>query len=147
MANGPPFEQSARATRERLWLHLGNRVRFRRQQLRIDLPRAAAHVGVALQTYEQYEAGERLIPADQLAGLAELFCVPMFYFFEDLQIGDDAARAKQAKSDPIYAIANETDRIAALIEDFQTLDFERQQHLLLVARALANATRRSGTSG
>jgi transcriptional regulator with XRE-family HTH domain len=147
MANGPPFEQSAGITHDRLWLHLGNRVRFRREQLRIDLPKAAAHIGVALQTYAQYEAGERLIPAAQLAELAELFFVPMFYFFEDLQIGEDRGRAKQAKSDPVYAIANETDRIAALIEDFRNLDFECQQHLLLVARALANATRRRGTSG
>jgi transcriptional regulator with XRE-family HTH domain len=147
MANSPPFEQVARTTRGRLWLHLGNRVRFRREQLRIAPPRAAAHVGVALRTYEEYEAGERLIPADQLAELAELFAVPMFYFFEDLQIGDDASQAKHPRSDPVYAIANETDRIAALIEDFQNLDFERQQHLLMVARALANATPRSGTSG
>ena len=147
MANRPPLETAARAARARLWLHLGNRVRFRREQLRIEPARAAAQVGVALQTYVQYEAGERLIPADQLAELAELLAVPMFYFFEDLRIGADAAHGNQARPDPVYAVAKESDRIAALIEDFQNLDFERQQHLLLVARALANDTPRSGTSG
>ena len=140
------FEQATGASRDRLWLHLGNRLRFRREQLRIDAPRAAAHINVALQTYEEYETGERLIPAKQFAELAELFAVPVFYYFEDLRIGEDKSDAQQLKPDVVYAIATETDRIAALIDDFQKLDFERQQHLLFVARALANDTPNSGTS-
>ena len=146
MAKSSRFEQATGASRDRLWLHLGNRLRFRREQLGIGAPRAAAHVGVALQTYEEYETGERLIPAKQLAELAELFAVPVFYFFEELQIGEEKSDAQQLKPDAVYAIATETDRIAALIDDFQKLDFERQQHLLFVARALANDTPSSATS-
>jgi transcriptional regulator with XRE-family HTH domain len=138
MAKSSRFEQASGASRDRLWLHLGNRLRFRREQLRIGSPKAAAHVGVALETYEEYETGERLIPTKQLADLAELLAVPVFYFFEELHIGEEKPDVQQLKSDAIYTVATETDRIAALIGDFQNLDFERQQHLLLVARALAN---------
>ena len=95
-------------------------------------------MGVALETYEEYETGEHLIPTKQLADLAELLAVPVFYFFEELHIGEEEPDVQQLKSDAIYTVATETDRIAALISDFQNLDFERQQHLLLVARALAN---------
>ena len=146
MAKSSRFEQATGASRDRLWRHLGNRLRFRREQLRISALRAAAHVSVALQTYEEYETGERLIPAKQLAELAELFAVPVFYFFEELRIGEEKSHAQQLKPDIVYAIATETDRIAALIGDFQKLDFERQQHLLFVARALANDTPTSETS-
>ena len=59
--------------------------------------------------------------------------------FEDLQVGDDKSTAFKPNS--AFAVATETDRIATLIEDFQNLDFEHQQHLLLVARALANDTK------
>ena len=138
MAKSSRFEQASGASRDRLWLHLGNRLRFRREQLGIGSPKAAAHVGVALETYEEYETGEHLIPTKQLADLAELLAVPVFYFFEELHIGEEKPDVKQLKSDAIYTVATETDRIAALIGDFQNLDFERQQHLLLVARALAN---------
>ena len=115
MAKNSRFEQATGASRDRLWLHLGNRLRFRREQLRIGSPKAAAHVGVALETYEEYETGEHLIPAKQLADLAELLAVPVFYFFEDLQIGEEKPDVQQLKPDAIYAVATETDRIAALI--------------------------------
>ena len=146
MVKSSRFEQATGASHDRLWLHLGNRLRFRREQLRISALRAAAHVSVAPQTYEEYETGERLIPAKQLAELAELFAVPVFYFFEDLRIGEEKSDAQQLKPDVVYTVATETDRIAALIDDFLKLDFERQQHLLFVARALANDTPSSGTS-
>jgi uncharacterized small protein (DUF1192 family) len=72
--------------------------------------------------------------------------VPVFYFFEDLQIGEVNPGGRQLKPDAVYAVATVTDRIAALIDDFQKLDFERQQHLLLVAQALANDTPTSKAS-
>jgi len=136
MAKNFRVKQAANACPDRIWLHLGNRIRFRREQLGIAVTKAATHIGVSLQTYEGYEAGERLIPANQLADVAELFDVPVFYFFEDLRVGDD--RSTTPESNSAFAVATETDRIATLIEDFQNLDFEHQQHLLLVARALAN---------
>src|SRR4026209_488373 len=146
MVKNSPFEQATCASRDGLWLHLGNRLRFRREQLGIGSPTAAAHVGVALKTYEEYETGERLIPANQLANLAELLAVPVFYFFEDLPIGEETSDVQQLTPDVVYSVATETDRIAALIDDFLKLDFDRQQHLLVVARALANDTPSSGTS-
>ena len=146
MAKNAHFDRVTGVSRDRLWLHLGNRLRFRREQLRIGSPKAAAHVGVALETYEKYETGQHLIPAEQLAELAELFAVPVFYFFEDLEIGEAKPDVQQLKPAAVYAVATVTDRIAALIDDFQKLDFDRQQHLLLVARALANDTRTSKVS-
>ena len=145
MVKSSRFEQATGPSRDRLWLHLGKRLRLRREQRGIDSTRAAAHVGVALPTYEEYETGERLVPASQLAQLAELFAVPVFYFFEDLRVGEPQLDTRQLRPDAAYAIATDTDRIATLIDDFKKLDFDRQQHLLLVARVLANDTP-SGTS-
>lgn len=139
MAKNSRFKAAADACGDRIWLHLGSRIRFRREQLGIAVTKAATHIGIGLRTYEEYESGERLIPANQLADLAELFGVPVFYFFEDLPVGDDKSMAPKPNS--VFAVATETDRIATLIEDFQKLDFEHQQHLLLVARALANDTK------
>ena len=146
MRKGPRLEPAAGAGPDRLWLHLGRRMRFRREQLEIPLARAAGHIQVARATYQSYESGERLVPADELAALAELLAVPVFYFFDDLRIGEGSARGGSEQADPAFAVATESDRIGALIEDFQALDFDGQQHLLALARALAGAARRTRTA-
>jgi transcriptional regulator with XRE-family HTH domain len=138
MPKSSRIEPATKVGGEGLWQQLGNRIRFRREQLRLETRAAAAHIGVTLESYEKYETGERLVPADQLAELAELLAVPVFYFFDDLQIGETNVQANEVTSHPGYAIATQSERIAALIEDFQKLDFDRQQHVLLVARVLAN---------
>jgi transcriptional regulator with XRE-family HTH domain len=138
MPKSSRIEQATKVGGEGLWQQLGNRIRFRREQLRLDARAAAAHIGVTLESYEKYEGGERLVPANQLAELAELLDVPVFYFFDDLQIGETNAQGPEVNSHAGYAIATESERIAALIGDFQKLDFDRQQHVLLVARVLAN---------
>ena len=138
MPKSSRIEQATKVGGEGLWQQLGNRIRFRREQLKLDARAAAGHIGVTLESYEKYEVGERLVPANQLAELAELLAVPVFYFFDDLQIGETNAQANEVEPHAGYAIATESERIAALIEDFQKLDFDRQQHVLLVARVLAN---------
>jgi transcriptional regulator with XRE-family HTH domain len=126
-------------TPDRLWGHLGGRIRLRREQLGMTGWTAANGVGVELETYHAYEQGVRLIPADQLAVLAQLLNVPVFYFFEDLQKSDRALDiGKGGEGEVNYAVATEIERIAILVEDFQKLDFVRQQCLLVVARALAD---------
>jgi transcriptional regulator with XRE-family HTH domain len=120
-------------------------MRLRREQLGITAWTAANAVGVELQTYQDYEQGERLIPADRLAALAQLYDVPVFYFFEDLEKTDDAQDVAKASEGEIgYAVATDAERIAILVEDFLKLDFARQQCLLVVARALADDKNDSG---
>jgi transcriptional regulator with XRE-family HTH domain len=119
-----------------LWLHVGRRLQLRRTQLGIKAHAAALHVGVPLQTYEAYEAGEILTPAALLAQLGELLRVPIFYFFHDAPFGNDKAVVVELNPPADYAVATEADRVLGLVTDFHKLDFERQQHLLLFAREL-----------
>jgi transcriptional regulator with XRE-family HTH domain len=128
---------AANPSHDRLWAHLGGRMRLRREQLGTTAWTAANAVGVELQTYQDYEQGERLIPADRLAALAQLYDVPVFYFFEDLEKTDGAQDvAKGSEGEIGYAVATDAERIAILVEDFLKLDFARQQCLLVVARSL-----------
>ena len=144
MAKQPCSRQATNTRGERLWAHLGSRLRFRREQIGLSALKAAAGVGVTRQTYAEYETGERLIPANQLAKLAELLKVPVFYFFDDLPTCK-AADAGEPMTECVYTVATESERIAALIEDFQRLDFDRQQHLLFVARALVDDASREAS--
>jgi transcriptional regulator with XRE-family HTH domain len=144
MAKQPCGQQATSTRGDRLWAHLGSRLRFRREQIGMSVLTAAAGVGVTRQTYAEYETGELLIPANQLAKLAELLKVPVFYFFDDLPTCK-AADAGEPMTECVYTVATESERIAALIEDFQRLDFDRQQHLLFVARALVDDASREAS--
>ena len=135
------FPKGSDARGNAFWQHLGERVRFRREQVAISSARAAAHLGVPLQLYTEYEAGELLIPAKQLAEIAALFAVPVFYFFEDLRVSNDRSDASELAPAPAYTVATDIERVASLVDDFRKLDFEGQQHALMVVRALAGATR------
>ena len=117
-------------------------MRLRRDQMGMTVWRAACGVGVELQTFAEYEAGERLIPADQLAALAQLYNVPVFYFFEDLPAAETASETMSEGQENLrYTVTTHTERIATLVEDFQKLDFARQQCLLAVARGLVDDNR------
>ena len=129
---------------DRLWAHIGARMKLRRDQIGMTLWRAASDVGVELQTFAEYEAGERLIPADQLAALARLYNVPVFYFFDDLRAAEpDGQPATESLEEISYAVSTDAERVAILVEDFQKLDFARQQCLLAVARELVEDNQRN----
>ena len=128
--------QGRGARKELLPALLGRRLRLRRSQLGMRPHIVASHLGVSPEDYVTYETGQTLIPAEHLAELAQLLRVPMFYFFRDVPISDDKTVAPESKPTPAFSITTEADRIVSLVGDFQKLDFERQQHLLLLAGAL-----------
>ena len=119
---------------------MGVRVQNRRLQLGLHKVVVAAHLGVSPSMYEQYELGEAPVPATALADLVDLFKVPLFYFFQDLVY--DSCEAPSDSSEPaaVLTVATHTDRVAALVEDFQKLGWQEQQYVLMLAQALARGS-------
>jgi transcriptional regulator with XRE-family HTH domain len=123
-----------------LWHQLGARLRERRRQVGLKEGAIAAHLGISVQRYKQFEAGEDRMSAALLAQACDLLQVPLFYFFQDLQFGADNLELEQSEPAPRFAVATPDERLAALTEDFQRVDREGQNYLLLLARALAHDT-------
>ena len=122
---------------QRLSSHIGARLRNRRVELGLGKGTVAAHLGIALSRYEEFETGQVQIPALSLGDLAGLFHVPMFYFFQDMPFGDDDDQPSLGEPATVLAVATEEDRIAALVSDFLKTSWEGQQYLLMLARTLA----------
>jgi transcriptional regulator with XRE-family HTH domain len=122
---------------ESLSLHMGVRLQNRRLQLGLQKSAVAAHVGVDLSLYEQFELGQEQIPATMLAEIAELLKVPLFYFFQDLQLESTEAAPEQPEGATVLTVATHADRVAALVADFQKLGWQEQQYVLMLAQALA----------
>src|SRR5262245_42830831 len=124
-----------------LWQHIGLRLQTRRAEMRLAEATVAAHLGIPTARYQSFEAGHATTPAAQLAELADLFRVPVFYFFQDLPFGELEPRCSPSDPAVAFRVATDEDRLAALIYDFRELDRESQQHLLLFARALVEYLR------
>jgi len=130
-----PGERSV--STQRLWVHIGLRLRSRRVQMGFTEASIAADLGIPLAAYQAFEAGRAAMPAAQLAQVAELFKVSMFYFFQDGPFGEIEPEAPSSPEPPrVFTVSTDADRVAALVRDFRSLDRDKQQYLLLLARAL-----------
>jgi transcriptional regulator with XRE-family HTH domain len=121
-----------------LWLRIGDRLRSRRTHLGLTTSSVAQELGIDPQAYEAYEAGTEQTPALLLTQIAEVFSVPVFWFFQDVAF--EAADA-QPSLKGAYRVATLEERMLFLTDSFRKLDLEGQQHLLAVAGALAQTSR------
>jgi len=131
-----------------LWRHIGQRMRQRRTQLGLKLEAVAKELDVAPETYEQYEAGHLQTPATLLSDVAQLFRMPVTWFFLDLSLDDTPESSGNEEGNEqqqsVFAVATDEERVQTLTDYFRGLDLEGQQHLLLVARTLFRAREGSG---
>jgi transcriptional regulator with XRE-family HTH domain len=120
-----------------LWHHIGTRLRNRRTELGLADGVVAAHLGIAVRNYQQFEAGRERIPAALLLQASELFKIPLSYFFQNLPFGDDNVEHFSHESAPVYRVATTEDQLAALARNFLSSSELGRRHLLLLARAFA----------
>ena len=77
-------KQTSRKGPNPIDIHVGARVRLRRNLLGLTLQTLAKAVGVAYQQLQKYERGVNRIGASRLFNLSRVLDVPISYFFEDL---------------------------------------------------------------
>ncbi|HEY1245660.1 MAG TPA: helix-turn-helix transcriptional regulator [Hyphomicrobiaceae bacterium] len=126
-----------------VWTAVGSRLQQRRGELGLSVARVAQWAAIPAESYEAYERGAP-IPAALLAQIAELFEVPLVWFFErvrpdgreEVEAREDAARDPEPA---VYRVATVEHRIQALAESFRKLDFEGQQHLIAISQALTRS--------
>ncbi len=65
-------------------IHVGNRIRFRRQALQLSQSELAEQMGVTFQQIQKYERGTNRVTAGRLWDLSCILDVDIKFFFEDL---------------------------------------------------------------
>src|SRR5271169_1621392 len=70
-------------------VHVGGRVRMRRLLLGMNQETLANALGLTFQQVQKYEHGANRVSASRLSAMADIFAVPISYFFGDLP-GPDA---------------------------------------------------------
>ena len=109
--------------------------------LRMSQAELAAALGVTFQQIQKYEIGETRISASRIFELSKIFCVPIAWFYHDLEATTSAAKdlrieRHRADVEAVDRVA-EASREALLLGYFAQLGPEMQQKLVDFARMLS----------
>jgi transcriptional regulator with XRE-family HTH domain len=122
-----------------LWGRIGRRLQRRRAELGMTVNEVARALRIAPRAYKALEEGVERVPASLLGQIAELFRVRVFFFFQDIDFGEESASDVAASPHGAYRVATLEERVEFLADSFRKLDLEGQQHLLALASALSRA--------
>ena len=125
-----------------LWRHVGERIRRRRVRLGFSNTRLADELGIEPSAYDAYEAGRDQAPARMLSQIAELLGVSVLWFFQDITFEAETSEPTASPPGGAYRVATLDDRMRFLADAFRKLDLEGQQHLIAIAGALSQTSRK-----
>lgn len=120
-------------------IHVGSRVRLRRQLLRLSQEKLGDALGVTFQQVQKYERGTNRVGASRLHRMSQILEVPVGFFFEG--IDDDAAPEDLLKDDNtpvVYEFINSTDGVSMATSMSKITDPRVRRRLLELVRALAS---------
>jgi transcriptional regulator with XRE-family HTH domain len=125
-----------------LWRRVGERIRLRRLHLGFSNERLACELGIDPSAYDAYEAGGELAPARTLSQISELLGVSVLWFFQDITFQEKTTETAASVPGGVYRVATLEDRMRFLSDTFRKLDLEGQQHLIAIAGALTQTSRK-----
>ena len=120
-------------------VHVGTRVRLRRQVLKMSQERLGDQLGVTFQQVQKYERGANRIGASRLWKISDVLNVPVSFFFDGLS--DKMAHGEFAENDQmpiVYDFINSSDGVALAKAVSQIKSKAVRRQILELARSLAN---------
>ena len=120
-------------------VHVGTRVRLRRQVLKMSQEKLGDQLGVTFQQVQKYERGANRIGASRLWKISDVLNVPINFFFDGLN--DQAAQGEFAENDQmpiVYDFINSSDGVALAKAVSQIKSKAVRRQILELARSLAN---------
>lgn len=113
-------------------IHVGKRVRLRRNMLGLSQEKLGEHLGLTFQQVQKYERGANRIGASRLWELTKILGVPIDFFYMD----DDPVRAPALADEP-EAVEQFESGGADLIAQFYRIGDEAiRRQLLGLARSM-----------
>ena len=121
-------------------VHVGQRVRARRQVLGLSQSQLGAELGVTFQQVQKYERGTNRIGSSRLFRISRVLDVPISYFFDEYS-GEVSGRAMDAVGEAGGVPRRETD---ALVRAYYRIREPRlRKQLLGLARMIGVTEQRS----
>ena len=80
--------------------HVGSRVRLRRMMMGMSQEKLGEQMGLTFQQIQKYERGINRVSASRLYELARVLGVTVQFFFEEIQLGQDARSDQPGFAEP-----------------------------------------------
>lgn len=123
-------------------VHVGTRMRARREFLGISQGRLGRHLGLTFSQVQKYEKGANRIGAGRLYLIAQYLDIPVQYFFEDLRTRDTQGEAQAANGS---RAGRRGEEITQLEQAFLAIDdSDTRRSVLALVRSLAGAPNAPG---
>ena len=119
-------------------VHVGTRVRLRRQVMKMSQEKLGDQLGVTFQQVQKYERGANRVGASRLWKMSQVLDVPVGFFYDGLdQIGGSTEFAEGDQLPIVYDFINSTDgvNLAKAVSQIKSKAVRRQ--ILELARSLA----------
>lgn len=131
--------QMARRDPNFIDVHVGNRMRMRRQIIGMSQERLGELLGITFQQVQKYEKGSNRISASRLYYAAKTLGVPVQFFFEDLQgVDDNQGLGEPGEGDDVITTLMNADGVT-LAKAFRDADSASKRKLIAtLARLIAD---------
>ncbi len=119
-------------------IHVGTRVRLRRQLLKMSQEKLGDQLGVTFQQVQKYERGTNRVGASRLWRMSQVMDVPVSFFYEGLETSDTTHEFAENDQTPIvYDFINSTDGVSLAMAVSKIKSKAIRRQVLELARALA----------
>ena len=119
-------------------IHVGTRVRLRRQVMKMSQEKLGDQLGVTFQQVQKYERGANRVGASRLWKMSQVMEVPVGFFFDGLdQIGAVTEFAEDDQMPIVYDFINSTDGVSLAKAVSQIKNKAVRRQILELARSLA----------
>ncbi|MBL4870311.1 MAG: helix-turn-helix transcriptional regulator [Robiginitomaculum sp.] len=119
-------------------IHVGTRVRLRRQLLKMSQEKLGDQLGVTFQQVQKYERGTNRVGASRLWRMSQVMDVPVSFFYDGLDVADTTHEFAENDQTPIvYDFINSTDGVSLAMAVSKIKNKAVRRQVLELARALA----------
>ena len=87
-------------------VHVGSRIRMRRNILGMSQEKLGEHLGITFQQIQKYEKGTNRVGASRLQAIASILDAPVSYFFADAPGGETPELTGMSEGKPAHFVAD-----------------------------------------
>lgn len=124
-------------------IHVGSRVRLRRNLLGLSQEKLAKALGLTFQQVQKYERGTNRISASRLFEIGQILDVAVTFFFDDMPaiedipvMAEEAGYADEAGLDPTFLSQRESVNLVKAYYQIKDVNLRRQLADTIKAAAL-----------
>jgi len=119
-------------------IHVGSRVRLRRNMLGMSQEKLGENLGITFQQIQKYEKGTNRVGASRLQAIASILGVPVSFFFENAPGGNSGGFAEDDSAQFVVDFMNSSEGLQLNRSFVRISDPKVRRKIVDLVRALAD---------